>query len=140
LQADEIMTALTGEALPDYGGSFEKVGYRRSLVISLACLAALVKVSADGKRFDDVRLAAAGIAPVPRRLRSVENSLRGAPIAAARREQAAGIPLDFIQSRTGRGYRREVIKGFILRALVSAARAAGADPAALTPDLEAAYA
>lgn len=140
LEPDEIMTALTGEALPDYGGSFEKVGYRRSLVISLACLAALVKVSADGRRFDDVRLAVAGVGPVPRRLHAVEDGLRGAPIDGAELRRSANIPLDLIQSRTRREYRHAVLKGFIIRALISAARSAGARAAALAPKLEAAYA
>ncbi len=48
LRDDEILTAIECEALPGYGGSFEKVGHRRSLVISTVCLAALVKLDAIG--------------------------------------------------------------------------------------------
>ena len=48
--------------------AFEKVGHRRSLVISLVCLAALVRIDAAGRRFEDVRLAIAGVGPVPKRL------------------------------------------------------------------------
>ena len=48
LGAGEILLAFECDALPGYGGSFEKVGHRRSLVISLVCLAALVKLDAAG--------------------------------------------------------------------------------------------
>ena len=34
----ELLVAVECDALPAYGGSFEKVGHRRSLVISLVCL------------------------------------------------------------------------------------------------------
>ena len=66
LEEDELLVAIECDALPGYGGSFEKVGHRRSLVISLVCLAALVKLDAAGRAFEDVRLAIGGIGPVPR--------------------------------------------------------------------------
>ena len=47
LADDEMLTAIECDALPGYGGSFEKVGHRRSLVISTVCLAALVKLDRD---------------------------------------------------------------------------------------------
>ena len=39
LEDGELLVAIECDALPGYGGSFEKVGHRRSLVISLVCLA-----------------------------------------------------------------------------------------------------
>jgi len=48
LAEGELLTAIECDALPGYGGSFEKVGHRRSLVISLVCLAVLVKLDDDG--------------------------------------------------------------------------------------------
>ena len=139
LAPGEILVAVECDALPGYGGSFEKVGHRRSLVISLACLAALVKVDAAGRAFEDVRLAIAGVGPVPRRLSDVEAFLKAAPISAERLEQAAEMPIDLVQSRTRRAYRRDVVRGFIVRSLVNAALRAGASDAAITPELEAAY-
>src|SRR5262245_41724633 len=79
LAPGEIVVAIECDALPGFGGSFEKVGHRRSLVISLVCLAALARLDASGRRFDDVRLAIAGIGPVPRRLNDVEAFLRAGP-------------------------------------------------------------
>ena len=127
--------------MPGYGGSFEKVGHRRSLVISLVCLAALVKLDRAGRTIEDVRLAIAGIGPKPLRL------TRGRNIPARRRrsaprswKQAAEMPVALVASRTRQDYRRDVVRGFMLRGLINAARRAGADPDALAPELEAAYA
>lgn len=136
----ELLTAIECDALPSYGGSFEKVGHRRSLVISLVCLAALIRLDAQGRRIEDVRLAIAGIAPVPHRLHDVETFLRGAALDPERLERAADMPLERIASRTRQDYRRDVLRGFMLRGLINAARRAGASPEALTPELEAAYA
>jgi xanthine dehydrogenase FAD-binding subunit len=136
----ELLVAIECDALPDYGGSFEKVGHRRSLVISLVCLAALVRLDPQGRKIEDVRLAIGGISPRPLRLTVVENFLRGGPLNAAQLEQAADMPVSLVASRTRQDYRREVVRGFMLRGLINAARRAGADSQALTPELEAAYA
>ena len=42
----ELLLHLSCDALPAHGAAFEKVGHRRSLVISTVCLAALVKLDA----------------------------------------------------------------------------------------------
>jgi carbon-monoxide dehydrogenase medium subunit/xanthine dehydrogenase FAD-binding subunit len=135
----EILTAIACESLPGYGGSFEKVGHRRSLVISTVCLAALVKLDAGGRRLEDVRLAIGGIGPLPLRLSEVETFLLSGPLDESRLEQAAEMPVKLVQSRTRQDYRREVVRGFVMRGLVNAVRRAGGD-AVVTPELEAAYA
>jgi xanthine dehydrogenase FAD-binding subunit len=140
LNDGELLLGFDCDALPSYGGSFEKVGHRRSLVISLVCLAVLVKLDAHGRTFEDVRLAIAGIRPIPRRLREIEDFLRGKLLSAAVLEEAADLPLDLVQSRTRQEYRRDVVRGFLMRGLISAAKRAGADPDALVTELEAAYA
>jgi len=134
----ELLVALECDALPEYGGAFEKVGHRRSLVISLVCLAALIKLNRDGSKIEDARLAIAGIGPKPLRLTEVENFLRG-PLNAERLDAAADIPVALVASRTRQEYRRDVVRGFMLRGLINAAQRAGADPGALVPELEAAY-
>jgi carbon-monoxide dehydrogenase medium subunit/xanthine dehydrogenase FAD-binding subunit len=140
LQEGELLVAIECDALPGYGGSFEKVGHRRSLVISVVCLAALVKLDASGRRFDDVRLAIGGIGPVPLRLAEVEAFLRAGPVTAARLEQAAMMPVGMVASRTRQEYRREVVRSFMLRGLIEAVRGADGRIGALAPELEAAYA
>lgn len=140
LQEGELVTAVSCDALPGYGGSFEKVGHRRSLVISTVCLAVLVKLDTAGRVFEDVRLAIAGVCPVPRRLSEIEQALRGMRLSAAALEEVVDMPLDIVRSRTRQEYRRDVVRGFLMRGLISAAKRAGADPAVLPRDLEAAYA
>lgn len=140
LADDEILAAIESDALPGYGGSFEKVGHRRSLVISTVCLAVLVKLDPSGRNFEDVRLCLGGIGPVPDRLRDVEKFLISGPLNASRLEQAADMPVSLVRSRTRQDYRRDVVRGFMLRGLFNAARRAGADAALLTPEMEAACA
>jgi hypothetical protein len=48
--------------------------------------------------------------------------------------------VSLVASRTRQDYRREVVRGFMLRGLISAARRAGADSAVLASELDAAYA
>ena len=140
LAEDELLTTVNCDALDGYGGSFEKVGHRSSLVISLVCLAVLVKLDASRRVVEDARLSIGGIGPVPYRLTDVEEFLRGGDLSASRLEQAAAMPVARVASRTRQDYRRDVTRGFMLRGLINAARAAGADAVALTPELEAAYA
>ena len=140
LTEDEILVAIECAALQGYGGSFEKVGHRRSLVISTVCLAALVKLDDDGRRFDDVRLCLGGIGPVPDRLRDVEQFLKAGPVDADRLARAAEMPVSLVRSRTRQDYRRDVVRGFMLRGLVNAARRAGAEPDLFSAELEAACA
>jgi len=140
LEPGELLIAIECDALPGYGGSFEKVGHRRSLVISTVCLAALLRLDAAGRVIEDARLALAGVAATPQRLAEVEGALRGAVLSVDLLERAAEMPIGRVASRTRQEYRREVVRGFVVRGLFNAARRAGADPQALAPALEAAYA
>jgi carbon-monoxide dehydrogenase medium subunit/xanthine dehydrogenase FAD-binding subunit len=139
LDDGELLVAVECDALQGYGGSFEKVGHRRSLVISLVCLAVLVKLDAQGRQFEDVRLAIAGIGPKPMRLIEAEKFLCGGPPTAERLEAAADMPVALVASRTRQEYRRDVVRGFMLRGLLNAVRRAGANPEALSDELEVAY-
>jgi len=137
---DEILLEVQCVALPKHGAAFEKVGQRRSLVISTVCVAALVELDDTNRKLADVRLAVAGIGPVPRRMDKIEAALKGQMPSARLLEDAAAIAGDLVASRTRQEYRREVVRGFVLRALVNAARRAGANDQLITPELEALYA
>ena len=117
---DEIVTAVECDSMAGYGGAFEKVGQRRSLVISTVCAAALVKPSADKRSFQDVRLAIGGVGPVPLRLNHIEDFLKNRPVARDILRQASQMTDGLINSRTRRAYRGEVLSGFIERALEDA--------------------
>lgn len=140
LEPGEILVEVACPALPKHGGAFEKVGHRRSLVISTVCVAALTEIDASGDRFADVRLAVAGIGPTPCRMSAIEVELKGKAISASLLEDAAGAAGDLVASRTRQDYRREVVRGFVLRALINAAQRAGASDKLIAPELEAKYA
>jgi xanthine dehydrogenase FAD-binding subunit len=140
LQSDEILLAITANALPGYGGDFEKVGHRRSLVIAVVCLAVLVKLDGGKRRIVDARLAVGGIGPVPSRLREVERMLCAEPLSEALLRRAAAVPVELVRSRSRQDYRRDVVEGFVMRGLVNAIRRGGGDVTAMVPDLEASYA
>jgi carbon-monoxide dehydrogenase medium subunit/xanthine dehydrogenase FAD-binding subunit len=140
IAADELLIEVSCDALPGHSGAFEKVGHRRSLVISTVCVAALVELDQSKRAFRDVRLAVAGIGPVPRRIDAIEAALKGQRIEADRIVDAAGSAAALVASRSRQEYRREVVQGFVVRAIVNAARRAGADAAVLPADIEAAYA
>jgi xanthine dehydrogenase FAD-binding subunit len=137
---DEILVAVECDSLRQHGGSFQKVGHRRSLVISVACVAALVKLDLSRRYFEDVRLAVGGIGPVPRRLTDIEALLRGAFVESRIIEEASALQLDLVQSRSRQAYRRSVLQGFIARALIEAAWEAGAEAHSVMAELEATYA
>jgi len=117
---DEIATAVVVDALSGYGGSFQKVGQRRSLVISVACCAALVKTDQSGCIFEDVRLALGGVGPRPIRLLAAEAALRGHRISRALIKDVAETASDAVGSRSRQTYRREVVVNFVQAALEDA--------------------
>jgi xanthine dehydrogenase FAD-binding subunit len=137
LQPGEIVTAVTCPSFEGYGGSFQKVGQRRSLVISAVCAAALIKTDASGTVFEDVRLALGGVGPVPTRLRDIDDMLRGQRITRQLVAKASALPADRVASRTRKEYRRAVVRGFIEAAIEDALVACGA-PAPTAAQREAA--
>ncbi|MDQ2953572.1 MAG: hypothetical protein M3R18_01360, partial [Pseudomonadota bacterium] len=77
---------------------------------------------------------------VPQRLDDVERFLRGAPVSSELLERAAEMPVELVASRTRQAYRREVVRGFMMRGLINAVRRAGGDGELLSRELEASYA
>ncbi len=126
LQPGEIVTAVICPSFAGYGGSFQKVGQRRSLVISAVCAAALVKTDASGTIFEDVRLALGGVGPVPIRLTDIEAMLRGKRITRELVAEASVLPADRVASRSRVEYRRNVVRGFVEAAIEDALVALGA--------------
>jgi carbon-monoxide dehydrogenase medium subunit/xanthine dehydrogenase FAD-binding subunit len=117
---DEIATKVILDTANGYGGSFQKVGLRRSLVISVACCAALVKTDRDGRVFENVRLALGGVGPRPIRLDKAEAALRGEPVSRKLIKHVAEVAADSVASRSRQEYRREVVVNFVRAALEEA--------------------
>lgn len=126
LKPGEIVTAVICDTLEGYGGSFQKVGQRRSLVISSVCAVACVKLNEDDGTVADIRLALGGISPVPLRLTKTEQMLTGKRLTREMIVEAARQPADLVASRTRREYRRVVVRGFVEAAIEDALADCGA--------------
>jgi xanthine dehydrogenase FAD-binding subunit len=118
LQGNEILTAIEMDNTSGYGASFEKVGHRRSLVISTVCVSCVAKTDASGKIFEDIRIAVAGVREVPCRLSKTELFLKGKNINEDNILAASMLELDVINSRSRKEYRKEVLQNFIIRAII----------------------
>lgn len=125
-EADEILVGIECDALSGYGGAFEKVGHRRSLVISVACVSALVKMDRTGRRFEDVRLAIGGVGPVALRMSDFEQALSCQDVGPNHLKDLLPSCEEFVRSRSRQDYRKHVAKGFVVNALVRAMAKAGA--------------
>lgn len=120
----ELVARITLDALPHHGVAFEKVGHRRSLVISTVCLAVLAQLDAGG-RLQDLRVAIGAVGPVPERLADVEDALSGREPTPERLRETAQRVADRVRSRSRQGYRREALVNMVERGLVAALADAG---------------
>ena len=120
LEDGELVTRVECDSITGYGSAFEKVGHRRSLVISTVCLAALVSLSDNGRQFEDVRLALGGVGPVPVRLHESESCLISMPVETELINKSSELAVKHVQSRTRQEYRREVVFNFVKRGIMEA--------------------
>jgi carbon-monoxide dehydrogenase medium subunit len=125
----QIVTALRFKALrPSQGSAYERLAKRRSLILPILALAAVVAVE-DGQ-FADVRIAMGPVAPVPLRATDAEAFLSGKPVGeanireAAARAAAAARPRDSVL-RGSREYRQSMVEVLTRRALTRATDASG---------------
>ena len=120
IRKNEIATKIILDKTPGYGGSFQKVGQRRSLVISVACCAALVRLNPLEDKFSDVRISVGGIGPLPSRLYDIEKELTREKVSTEIIIKAAQKSAELVASRTRVNYRKEVIVNFVRAALEEA--------------------
>lgn len=126
LQDGELLASIECDAMGHYGGSFKKVGQRRSLVISVACSATLVQVDPSDQTVTDVRMAFGGIGPVPARIPEIENAMRGQSLTLqAITDALEQLPPAIIRSRSRREYRWEATRNFVAESIVEAIEATG---------------
>ncbi len=97
LAAGELITQIIVPALPATSASaFQKLGKRRAMSISVANAAAAVTLSADGKRFEKVRVSLGSVAPTVVRATAFEAALTGAPASLETIGAAAPLVKDDI--------------------------------------------
>lgn len=118
---DELVTALL---IPDSAGqgAFLKLGARRYLVISIAMVAATLRM--EGGRIAEARIAVGACSPVARRLPALEAALSGCPVAQipvlTESAELEGIaPIDDVRATAS--YRLDALRTLIARTLVAAA-------------------
>ena len=113
LKNNDILVNFEVENTDGYGACFEKVGHRRSLVISTVCVSSLVKL--NNNKFQDIRVAVGGVCEVPTRLSKTEKFLKGKSTDENNIYAASTLDLNVIKSRSRREYRKEVLQNFIIR-------------------------
>ncbi len=110
--------------------SFEKIGQRKALAISIASLAALLRVSEEGI-IEEARLAWGSVGPTVAISEEAESSLAGKRLEPGALSEAARIAMDAVSPiddvRASKAYRRLVSGNLILRL------GAGLDENALRP-------
>lgn len=130
LAEGELLSAISCDALtPDFGTAFRKVGRRRSLIVAVASVAAVVKLTADRSCFADVRLSVGAVSGVPARLGECEALLNGEPVSAEIISEAARLARSSVASRTRQQYRKDVVEAFIGSAINEAMDAAKGEDA-----------
>jgi CO/xanthine dehydrogenase FAD-binding subunit len=122
--ADEVLTAIHIPAPPSAArGTFEKLGARSYLVISIAMVAALVTRDAAG-RIAEARIAVGACSPVAKRLAALEASLVGQDPEAPEIDPRTLAPLAPIDDPRGTAsYRQNAVAELCRRAI----RTAGGD-------------
>jgi xanthine dehydrogenase FAD-binding subunit len=121
----ELLLGFECDSTRTYGSAYEKVGHRRSLVISTVCLAVIAKCNVDKNALADIRIGIGAVGPVPKRLKDIENALIGKKITGQLIRQIAEQASEFVQSRSRQEYRREVLVNFVERAIVIAINQSG---------------
>jgi xanthine dehydrogenase YagS FAD-binding subunit len=94
----------------------ERAFYRRAISRASAewpLVEVVVRVVVDNAQFHFVRVAAGGIAPVPLRLRRVENALQSRRVDGAAIEEAAGLAIEGARPLPQTGYKLHLLQAQI---------------------------
>lgn len=130
LAAGEVLVEIVIPAQPPHSGaSYQRFARRRGPALAVAAVAA--RVTVDGDRIVEARIALGAVSPVPLTVASASALLKGAKPSAALFESAgelcgdAALPITDV--RGSADYRRELVRVLARRALREAvARAGGA--------------
>jgi xanthine dehydrogenase iron-sulfur cluster and FAD-binding subunit A len=123
MQPDELLTDISLPPLDAEGrrGTFLKLGLRRAQAISVVNVAAVLRF--DGGTVAEARITQGSVAPTIIRSPEAEEALTGKPLTpeairtAAERASQEARPIDDV--RGSAGYRREMVKVLVRRALTA---------------------
>ena len=133
LKHNEVMTAIIirKESYEGYFGHYIKYAMRNAMDIATTGCSANVKLSADKKTFEDVRIAYGVAAPVPVRAKSAEEFLRGKAVNMENIRAFAKQTLNDVNPRTSwrasKELRLQLIEELSARAVAEAAKLAGGE-------------
>jgi xanthine dehydrogenase YagS FAD-binding subunit len=120
LRPGELITAVDIPAPPASSGAhYLKVRDRNSFAFALVSVAAIVDLSPD-ERIRDARVALGGVAPKPWRIPTAEQALRGKEATDETFHEAAEILLKGAKQYRYNGFKVELARRSIVRALATA--------------------
>lgn len=133
LKHNEVLTSILikKESYEGYFGHYIKYAMRNAMDIATTGCSANVKLSADKKTFEDVRIAYGVAAPVPVRAASAEEFLRGKAVTEENIKEFAKLTLNDVNPRTSwrasKELRLHIIEELSLRAVKEAVKLAGGE-------------
>lgn len=133
LKHNEVLTSILikKESYEGYFGHYIKYAMRNAMDIATTGCSANVKLSADKKTFEDVRIAYGVAAPVPVRAASAEEFLRGKAVTEENIREFAKLTLNDVNPRTSwrasKELRLHIIEELSLRAVKEAVKLAGGE-------------
>lgn len=131
LKPAELLTAIyiRKASYEGYFGNYIKYSMRRAMDIATLGCSVNVKLSADKKTLEDVRVAYGVAGPVPMRAPSAENAGRGKTISAELIEQVGKAALSDVKPRTSwratKEFRLQLVEELTKRALKKSIELAG---------------
>lgn len=133
LKHNEVLTSILikKESYEGYFGHYIKYAMRNAMDIATTGCSANVKLSADKKTFDDVRIAYGVAAPVPVRAAAAEEFLRGRAVMEENIREFAKLTLNDVNPRTSwrasKELRLHLIEELSARAVKEAVKLAGGE-------------
>jgi xanthine dehydrogenase YagS FAD-binding subunit len=121
LKPDEIITAVDLPAVRSTGHHYLKVRDRNSFAFALVSVAAIVELDA-GNKIEYARFALGGIAPRPWRVPQAEETLRGKAPGDVAFRHAADILLQGAKPHRYNGFKVELARRAVVRALSNASQ------------------
>lgn len=133
LRPAEILTAIfiKKESYEGYRGHYIKYAMRNAMDIATLGCSANVKLSADKKTIEDVRIAYGVAGPVPMRAPAAEKAAKGMPVSKETVEAFAKAALGDVNPRTSwratREFRLHLVEELARRALIKAIECSGGE-------------
>lgn len=132
-QHEEVMTAIriSKSDYEGYSGCYIKYGKRNAMEIATLGCACLVKLSADKKMIEDMRIAYGVAAPTPVRCPETEKITAGQPVSEALLIQTGKSVLNEVNPRTSwrasKEFRLQLVEELAKRAMAQAIRNGGGE-------------